>query len=49
MKKTSNFEAKFLARKVRKPVNRKPLYQDSKKKSTGNSPTLQGNIEAPST
>ena len=37
--KNTNLEAKFLARKVRKPLNRKPLYPGSKKKSSKTSTT----------
>ena len=37
--KNTNLEAKFLARKVRKPLNRKPLYPGAKKKSSKTSTT----------
>jgi hypothetical protein len=37
--KNTNLEAKFLARKVKKPLNRKPLYPVSKNKSSKTSTT----------
>ena len=43
--KNTNLEAKFLARKVRKPLNRKPLYPGSKKKS-GKSSTTKNTAES---